>query len=312
LLTGTFGLGTALGFVGAGAIVQALGWRALFWIGAGSVAVAIGLVTTTVPRSTVRSQARLDLPGGVLLTGGLALILVALTEGTSLGWGSPWIIGGFVAGAALLAGWIAYDLRVEQPLLDLHVLARRTVLLANLSTIGLGFAMFGSFFLVPYLVQGKQFGADTLQTGLFLLPAAVGQVTAGPLAPRLARALGPQWVYALGLALPGLAGAWLALAHATPVEVVVGTLLLGTGSGLAIGVGSDVIAEAVDEHETGIATSLNSVLRRVGGGVGGQVAAALLAASAASSGVFSIAFWTIAGVAAASALVGAGIRAGEA
>jgi predicted MFS family arabinose efflux permease len=66
--------------VGAGAIVEALGWRALFWVGAAVVAAALGLVAAAVPRSSVRSDVGLDLIGGALLTGGLAAILVALTE----------------------------------------------------------------------------------------------------------------------------------------------------------------------------------------------------------------------------------------
>lgn len=307
LLTGAFGLGTAAGFAGAGAIVQAAGWRWLFWSGAIVVAVAIAVVAATVPREAGHSHARLDLPGTALLTGGLALILVALTEGPVRGWGSPWVIGGFAAGVALLAGWIAYDARAAEPLLDLGILAQRTVLLANLSTIGLGFALFGCFFLVPFLVQ-RGFGADTFQTGLYLLPAAIGQITGGPLAPRLAARLSAKWVYVLGMVLAAGSAAGLAVAHSTQWPIGLWTLLLGLGAGLAIGIGSDVVAEAVDPHESGIATALNSVLRRVGGGIGGQIAAALLTGLAAAQAAFTAAFWTIAGVAAVGALVAAGIR----
>lgn len=303
VLTGTFGLGTAAGFGVGGAIVQLLGWRWVFAAGAVAVAVGIALVATAVPRSKERTEAGLDLPGTALLAGGLALVLVALTEGVPLGWGSPWVIGGLAAGLALLAAWLAHDLRTAEPLLDLRVLGRRTVLLANLATMGLGFALFASFFLVPYVVQGAH-GPGALRAGLYLLPAALGQLVGGPLAPRLARVVPDKWVYALGLLLAAAAAAGLALAHSGGVLLVVWALMLGLGAGLAIGIASDLVAEAVDPGDTGIATSLNSVLRRLGGGIGGQVAAALLAAAGAG---FAAAFWTAAGAGALGALLAAGI-----
>jgi MFS family permease len=307
-LTGTFGLGTALGFGLGGAIVEWFGWRWVFAAGALAVAGATALVPVVVPRSTIRNEAGLDLPGSALLAGGLALVLVSLTEGVQLGWDSPWVIGGLLAGVALLAGWIVHDLHAEEPLLDLRVLAGRTVLLANLATIGLGFALFASFFLVPYVVQAGR-GADPLEAGLYLLPAALGQLVSGPLAPRLARALSAKWVYALGLALAAVAAAGLALAHRPGAPLVVWALLMGAGAGLAIGIASDLVAEGVDRRDVGIATSLNSVLRRLGGGIGGQVAAALLAATAAGAG-FAAAFWAAAGVGALGAFMAAGIPRG--
>lgn len=218
LLTGGFGVGTALGFGGGAAIVQAVGWRWLFAAGAVAVAAAAAVVQAAVPRSTARSEAGLDLLGAGLLSGGLSVILVAMTEGATLGWTSGWVLGGFAVGAVLLLAWIAWDLHADAPMLDLEVLGQRTVLLANVATIGLGFAVFGLYFLIPYLVQapaggGLGFGADTLQSGLYLLPAAVGQLAGGPLAPRLASAIGARWVYTLGLALAAISAAGLALAH---------------------------------------------------------------------------------------------------
>jgi Na+/melibiose symporter-like transporter len=220
-------------------------------------------------------------------------------------------------GALLLVAWVVHDLRVDEPLLDLRVLARRTVLLANLATIGLGFVLFATYFLVPYLVQGSGragygFGADTVQSGLFLLPAAAGQLVSGPLAPRLARLLSPKWVYALGLFLAAVAAAGLGLANGQEWLVALWTLLVGAGAGLAIGIGSDLVAEAVEPRESGIATSINSVLRRVGGGVGGQVAAALLVALAVGSvptgSAFTTGFLAAAGASAVGVLLTLGIR----
>lgn len=320
VLTGTFGLGTALGFAGGAAVVQVGGWRWLFIAGAAAVAGALALAVVAVPPGEHGAGGRLDWIGGGLLTGGLALILIALTEGTSLGWTSPVVIGGVLAGIALVAGWGWHDSRVADPLLDLRVLAQRTVLFANLATIGLGFMLFSTYFLIPYLVQGSGrdgygFGANTLQSGLFLLPAAVGQLIGGPAAARLAARLSAKWVYVLGLALAAAGDAALGLFHGSSWQIIVAGLAVGAGAGLAIGIASDLVAEAVSGEETGIATSLNSVLRRVGGGIGGQVAAALLAgvvvAGHPAGRAFTAAFLVAAVIGAAGALLACVIRRSE-
>lgn len=305
-LTGTFGLGTALGF-GVGALIaQIAGWRWIFWVGALAVAIAAAAVWTAVPRSPRRATAGLGLVGGALLTGGLAVLLIVITEGRPQGWGSPWIVGGFALSVLLLVGWGLHDTRAAVPLLDLRVQRERTVLLANLATTALGFVLFGTFFLVPYLVE-RELGGGTLAGGLYLVPAALGQLVAGPAAPRLAAVIGAKWVYVIGMALPSGGSLVLALGHGVAALVVVGIVALGVGAGLAIGIASQLVAEAVSPTETGIAMSLNSVLRRVGGGIGGQVVAILLATGHA----FAVAFWITAIVAGAGALLALGMPAGS-
>lgn len=313
-LTGTFGLGTALGFGISGLIVQTLGWRWVFAAGAVLVAAATVPIPLIVSRSRERSETSIDVTGGLLLTGGLAVLLVAITEGQPRGWTSPAIVGGFVLAAALLVAWIVYDLRIDEPLLDLRVLGRRTVLLTNLASLGLGFALFATYFLVPYLVEGSSghgygFGVGALGAGLYLLPAALGQLATGPVAGAVGRRLSAKWLFAGGLLLVTGGTAGLAGAHDTSWLIVVWTLMVGAGTGLAIGVASVLITQTAPEHETGIATALNAVLRRVGGGIGGQIAAALLAALAlgGAAGPADRSFTISFAMCAAVALVGAGL-----
>lgn len=318
LLTGAFGLGTTIGFVVSGAIVEAASWRWIF--GTGAIAILAGLVVVAmaVPRSEERSDAGLDLAGGALLTGGIALVLIAITEGVPLGWTSWQVIAAFVVGIAALCGWVWHDMHADEPLLDLSVLTSRPVLLTNAATLLLGHVLFGLFFLVPYLVQGSGkagygFGAGPFVTGLYLAPAAAGQLVTGSLSGIVASRLGAKWTFTLGMLLTSASGVWLALLHTAEWQVLLGTLLLGLGAGLGIGVASTLIAETAHGSETGISTALNSVLRRVGGGFGGQVGAALLASltvagGAASPRAFEIAFWTCGAVALAGTALAAAIR----
>lgn len=315
LLTGGFGLGTALGFGLSGVLVGLGSWRWIFGVGAAVLVLGTAVVAVFVPASAHGARIRLDLPGAALLAVGLALPLMAITEGQPRGWTSPWVIAAFVAGAAALVAWAAYDLRAAEPLLDLRLLARRPVLLTNMATIGLGFAMFGTYFLLPYLLRspaGAGSGSSPLTDGLFLLPVAIGQTAAAPAAVPLARWITDRWALTLGLASATAASLGFALLHDSAVLVLLWSLLLGVGAGLGISIGSTIITRTAADAETGVATSMNSVLRRVGGGVGGQIGAAVTAGAvattaAAANSAFVVAFGLCAVVAGIGALLAVGI-----
>lgn len=317
LLIGAFGVGTSVGFGISGLVVEALSWRYLFAVGAAGVAVAIVVVLVIPAGEERRRPGRIDLPGTLLLAAGLSLLLIALTVGVPSGFGSALVVGAFVLSAVLLAGWVLVDLRTEDPLLDLHVLARPAVLLTNVTTLALGYALFGTYFLLPYLVEdgraGRAVSGGPLAAGLYLLPAALGQAVAGPAAGLAARRVEAKWIAGGGMALVAAAAALLAVWHDRPWQLVLWALLLGVGAGAALSVISDLVTELVDPTETGAAAGLNSTLRRVAGGVGSQVGAIILAAltigaGAPSSSAFALAFAITAATAAAGAGAAAAIR----
>jgi MFS family permease len=311
LLTGSFGLGTAAGFGVSGFIVEALSWRYLFGVGALAVAAALVALHFT-PR--VEEQTRpggLDLPGTLLLAGGLSLELVSLTEGVSRGFTSPLVAGGFAVGTLLLAAWILVDLRVDDPLLDLRILSEPALLLTNVTTLALGYVLFGTYFLVPYLLEngGGGVSAGPIGAGLYLLPAAVGQALAGPAAGRLSSRLAPKWLVGGGMASLAIASGLLAAWHDRPWQLVAWLFLLGAGSGAAVSVVSELATQLVDQTESGAAASINSMLRRFSGGIGSQVDALLLATLAGGSpGAFTVAFAVGGGAAAAGAATSLAIR----
>src|ERR671933_2334670 len=149
LVSAVFGVGGGLGIVLSGVIVDNLSWRWLFIVGAIGIAISIVLVHRFVPESPVKTPSRVDVPGAVLLSGGLVALLLALTEGETWGWTSGRILGLFVAAVVLLVAWGWFETRVPEPLVDMRMLARRPVLLTNLTALIAGFAMFGTFVLIP-------------------------------------------------------------------------------------------------------------------------------------------------------------------
>jgi EmrB/QacA subfamily drug resistance transporter len=308
LLSAVFGVGGGLGIVLSGLIVDHLSWRWLFVAGAIPVAASILLVHKYVPESPIKSRTRVDVPGAILLAGALVSLLVALTEGENWGWTSARFVGLMATSAALLAGWIAVELRVPEPMVDMRMMRDRPVLLTNVTALIAGFAMFGTFVLVPQFVSapessGYGFGASPTVAGLYLVPASIVMLFAGPVAGVFGRRYGSKWPLAFGMGLVAVAALALAAWHDEPAHLIVAMALLGAGVASAFAAMAALITESVKPTETGIATGMNTVMRTVGGVVGGQIGAAILTSYTLSSGLpqehaYTLAFALSAGAAA--------------
>jgi MFS family permease len=168
-------------------------------------------------------------------------------------------------------------------MVDMRMLAHRPVLLTNVVTVIAGFALFGSFVLIPAFVEapastGYGFGATATEAGFYLLPSSVMLLFAGPLAGVAGRRWGSKWPLAVGMALTGTAALLLSRLHERPIDVYVASALLGLGVGLAFASTAALIAENVRPTETGVATGMNTVIRMIGATIGGQIGAAILTA----------------------------------
>jgi MFS family permease len=207
-------------------------------------------------------------------------------------------------------------------MVDMRMLARRVVLFTNLTALIAGFAMFGSFVLVPNFVETPRgfsdsvqravhygFDASATKAGLYLLPSSIALLFAGPVAGLIGRRVGSKWPLTAGMALVAAAAGSLAAWHDHPWQILATMPVLGVGVGFAFAAMATLITEAVRPTETGVATGMNTVMRTVGGVIGGQMGAALLAAhtipgtNAPSVVGFEIAF----AISAVAALVGAGV-----
>ena len=311
-VSAVFAVGGGLGLVLSGVFIDNLSWRWIFGVGAVAVAVAVVLVYLCVPESPIKTPSRLDVPGVLLLSAGLLALLLALTEGESWGWASARIGALFTAAALLLALWGLVEIRMPAPMVDMRMLANRPVLFANLTGLIAGFALFGSFILIPTLLQLPRdaaaygFGASATVTGLYLLPSSVTGFVSGPLAGVMSRHVSAKWPLSLGMALGAVGLGMLAVWDSSPWHIVAGMLVLGAGLPMTFAAMAKVVVDAVRPSETGVATGMNTVMRTIGGVVGGQVGAALLTADTISRGVpAESAFVTAFTVGAAGSLVAA-------
>ncbi|WP_051683768.1 MFS transporter [Blastococcus sp. URHD0036] len=285
LMSATLAIGAGAGLPLSGFLVEYLDWHLLFWVPAVLGALVLLAVPLVLSPSTVRSTRRFDLRGAVLLSGVLTALLLALSKGGHWGWTSAATLGCAATGLALLAVWLPLQLRTAAPLVDLRVAARPRVLMVNVASVFVGFAMFANMLVTTQLLQlpestGVGLGLTTLQAGLVMAPTAVVFGVMAPLAATVIRRTGP------GIAL--LAGClWMAAAYAARTwlyaevwQVLVGSLLVSVGTSLAYAAMPTLILRSVPVSETASANGLNTLLRSVGTSLASAVTAAVVAAGA--------------------------------
>jgi MFS family permease len=235
-----------------------------------------------VPESPVRVPGRINWPAAALMSVGMTLVLVAISETTAWGWGSSKTVLLLAVGAAVCALWIGVEARSSQPLIDMRLMRLRAVWTANLTAFLLGAGMYSSFVVFPQFAQlpkstGFGFGASILGSALYLLPSTGGMFVFGFAAGRIAARFGSKAALVAGSAVTAAAFALLAVQHAHVYDMLISSALLGIGIGLAFSALGNIVVQAVGEHQTGVASGMNTVMRTVGGALGGQLVATFLA-----------------------------------
>ena len=307
LLSAIFGVGAGIGIVAAGPIVEHLSWHWLFWLPLVLVVIALLGAIFGMRESPVRTPGRLDVPGAAILTIGLVSLLLAISKGEAWGWFEAKTVALFLLGVVALIVFVFVELRVQQPLIDMHLMANRGVWATDLVALALGFAMFGTFLLIPTLLElptalGFGFGKSVSEAGLFLLPTVLMMVVFGPIAGLLDRRFGPKVPLFLGTVLVVAAFTVPALAHDHIWQVLAAGLLTGAGIGLAFAGMANAIIESVPASQTGEATGVNAISRTIGSSIGTAVVAAVITSNSTPEGLptdsaFTYGFWVCAGVA---------------
>ncbi|MFF7443727.1 MFS transporter [Streptomyces sp. NPDC008122] len=273
-----FGLSMAAGPVTGGALIGAFGWRAVFWINAPVVVIALVLVALFVPESRGERARRLDLPGQLLLTLVLCLTVGLLIEGPRIGWASPVALAGYALTAVATACLVRIELRREEPLMDLGLFRRPPFVTAVLGATAVFVALNVTLLLSTlYLQQAR--GLTPLAAGAVTLPLALGATVCAPWSGALVGRLGPRrplllaggFTTAGGLCLVGLDGD-------TGVPLILfAFLLIGIGFGFANAPLTNTAVSGLPPSRAGVAGAVTSTSRQVGVAVGIAVAGGLVA-----------------------------------
>ncbi|MET9348281.1 MFS transporter [Streptomyces termitum] len=283
LMSASMGVGGALGLPFSAAVAENASWRVLFWVAAALSATVALLIWRVVPAGRRNpAPGRFDLPGALGLGAGLIALLLAVSKGAGWGWGSGTTLGLFAAAAVVLLAWGFWELRTRDPLVDLRVTARPVVLLTNLASVLVGFAMYAQSLVVPQLLQlpeatGYGLGRSMLAMGLWMAPAGLAMMVLAPLGAKLSAARGPKVTLSVG-ALVISAGYASSLAlMGTTWGLLVVTLVCNTGVGLAYGAMPALIMGSVPTEETASANSFNTLMRSIGTSVSAAVIGVVLA-----------------------------------
>jgi MFS family permease len=281
LMSATLGIGSALGLPLAGVLYESLGWESIFWVAAGAGAVLLLAVVLVVPESKVRTPGRFDYLGAVVLSAALGSLLLAISKGGSWGWGSEQVLLLFLAAGLLLAAWVPYELKVRQPMVDLRTSARRPVLLTNLASLLIGFAMFANMLLTTQQLQlptstGYGFQLSVITAGLCMVPSGLAMVVFAPVSGGIIRRFGgkPALIAGAAVMIAGYVGRvffWDSIA-----AVIIGSTVVSIGTAIAYAAMPTLIMGAVPITETASANGLNSLVRSIGTSTSSAAVAAVL------------------------------------
>ena len=286
LLSAILGVGAGIGIVLSGVIVEHLNYHWLFWIPLLATLIAAVATWRFIPESPVRVPGRINWLAATLMTIGMSMVLIAVSETTTWGWGSTKTLGLILAGLAVSGAWIAVETRSEHPLIDMTMMRIRGVWTTNLAAFLLGAGMYSSFIVLPQFAQlprstGFGFGVSVVVSGLYLLPSTVGMSLLGIYAGRISARFGSRAALLSGTAFTTASFLLLSVAHSHPYDLLIAAALLGVGMGLAFAALGNLIVQSVTSHQTGVASGMNTVMRTLGGALGGQLSATFIAAHTA-------------------------------
>jgi EmrB/QacA subfamily drug resistance transporter len=264
------GLGAAAGVLLGGVFTELLSWSWIFFVNVPVGALAFALAPILLSESRDAYVRRFDVPGGVLVTGGLSALVYAITQAGQQGWLAGRTIGTFVAAAVLLAAFTAWENRHPEPLMRLGIFRIRTIAGANVAGFILGTALFSMFLMLTLYMQ-QVLHYSPLQAGVGYLAVAGTAILTSAVAAQLVTRIGVKPVLVTGMA--ALTGG---LVYFTQISVggsylgdlLPGFLLVALGIGFAFVPISIAALAGVEAREAGLASGLINTSQQIGGALG--------------------------------------------
>jgi EmrB/QacA subfamily drug resistance transporter len=274
--SGISGIAVATGPLVGGAVVQGISWHWIFWINV-PIGLVLGPLAVRWLRESRGPYGKLDLPGLALASSGLFGLVFGLVRAQSLGWTSTPILATLAAGAVLLVCFVAWELRVSEPMLPMSFFAKRSFAVTNVASLCMYFGMFGSIFFLSQYLQNV-LGNTPLQAGLKLLVWTGATMLVAPFAGVFSERLGSRLFMFAGLSLQAGALAWLASMTATHLaysHMIVPFVMAGAGMALVFAPSANAVLSSVRTDQAGQASGANNAIREVGGVLGVAVLASV-------------------------------------
>ncbi|MEU4727994.1 DHA2 family efflux MFS transporter permease subunit [Streptomyces sp. NPDC023588] len=273
------GLAVASGPLIGGSLTEHISWQWIFWLNVPIGLALIPLARLRLAESTA-PDARLDLPGTLLISGGLFGIVYGLVNANAEGWTSAPVLTSLITGAALVGGFVYHGSTSANPMLPMRLFRNRGFLGINLASLLMFLGMFGSIFLLSQFLQGVS-GYSPTEAGLRMLPWTGMPMIVAPISGILSDRIGGRPVVATGLALQAVGLGWFAMILSADLSYAAqlpALIISGIGMGMYFAPASNVLMSTVAPADQGKASGTNNALREVGGALGVAVLASVFSA----------------------------------
>jgi EmrB/QacA subfamily drug resistance transporter len=264
------GVAIALGPIVGGWLLAHFSWGSVFIAMAPVAALALAGAALAVPASRGSVTARPDIPGLVLSSATMALLVFTIIEAPGYGWTAVRSLAGFAGSAALLAAFIATERRAAQPMLDVRIFRDRRFSAASMAVTVSFFTLLGFIFLITQYFQFVR-GYSALSAGVRLLPVALAVAAGSVAGTQLAVRAGTRLVVVAGLVAMAAFYGWAAATTSATLSygvIAVQMVLYGLGMGLTSAPATESIMGAISRSRAGIGSAVNDATRLVGGTLG--------------------------------------------
>jgi EmrB/QacA subfamily drug resistance transporter len=276
---GFAGVGVALGGVVSGALLEHFWWGSIFLINVFVVVVALVAGFFLIPRSREKIHAPLDPLGAVLSIAGLSTLVYGIIEAPDHGWSSVQTLVTFGAAIAILGGFVFWQLKAKEPMLDLRFFKNPRFTAATTAITLAFFAMFGSYFLFTQYLQFVH-GYDPLSAAVRILPWALAYLISATQSAKLVERFGQRLVVASGLTIAGLGIAILAVTSTVTSSYwwfALAVVVMALGMGITTAPSTGAIMRSLPLHKAGVGSAVNDTTRELGGALGVAVLGSLVA-----------------------------------
>ena len=272
------GVAVAIGPVLGGWLLEHFSWTSVFWVNVPFGVVALAMILAVVPGTRPVSVPRFDALGVVLSIAGLGLLTFTLIEAPHVGWATARTVVGVVIAVAILAVFVATQLRIAHPILDVRLFAnRRFATAAGMISVAF-FALFGFIFLITQFFQAVK-GYGPLAAGVRTLPFAIVMAALSPVAMALSHRFGPRVVSVTGAFLMsgGFALVELSARDSGYWELIIWAMsLMAAGLAFVSGPCTQLIMDALRPEQAGAGSAVNDTTREIGGTLGVAVLGSIL------------------------------------
>jgi EmrB/QacA subfamily drug resistance transporter len=283
--SGFAGAGGILGLFVSSFLIDEFTWPWLFAMPVLFAGVSLVLTLQSVDNSREVHHGRFDLVGSLLSAVAIGALVLGIHEGPERGWTDALTLAGLVIGVVAAIGFVAWELRHEQPLLEIRLFADRALASGSLTLLLVFAVMFGIFLVLVQFLQAV-LGYSALRAAAGLLPMAIVMMPLSGVAPTIAKRVGNRSVLLTGLGLFGAGLGMLALMVSVDGgywSVLPGLLVVGVGIGLTMSPSTTAITESLPHDKQGVASALNDTVRELGGAVGIALLGSLVNAGYRSS-----------------------------